>query len=140
MMWVKETATLDMLTVAATCPIVCATATCRKKKKLNWVLLKQPFLTWNSLTWSQHLTTKNALLYSILSSNFPNSVSRFLTFPNLGVKMKVFKNCPQTVKRNCYIVQIHYMSMILTNFHMIYSQVFQFTITSWSFLCPHAIS
>lgn len=26
-MWVKETATFDMLTVAATCPIVCATAT-----------------------------------------------------------------------------------------------------------------
>lgn len=25
--WVKETATFDMLTVAATCPIVCATAT-----------------------------------------------------------------------------------------------------------------
>jgi len=28
MMWVKDTATLDMLTVAATWPMVCATATC----------------------------------------------------------------------------------------------------------------
>lgn len=28
MMWVNDTATLDMLTVAATCPMVCATATC----------------------------------------------------------------------------------------------------------------
>lgn len=27
MMWVNETATFDILTVAATCPIVCATAT-----------------------------------------------------------------------------------------------------------------
>jgi 3-keto-L-gulonate-6-phosphate decarboxylase len=33
MMCVKETATFDILTVAATCPIVCATATLKNKKK-----------------------------------------------------------------------------------------------------------
>lgn len=33
MMCVKETATFDILTVAATCPMVCAKATLKKKKK-----------------------------------------------------------------------------------------------------------